>query len=246
MGMRLPSILLVVLLGAALLTGGAAARTPPVPQNTTPPSIGGTAREGNTLTARNGTWANSPTSFAYQWQRCSADGTNCSDISGATNQSYTLAAADVDHAVRVAVTASNSDGQAPATSSTTAQVSSRSAPVSSAKPTISGTPRVGEELTASNGTWTGGGSSPSYQWQHCTASAVCTDVNGATARTYGVRTADVGSSLRVTVTAHNASGSTASATSDTTSLVSAISTPIPTPTKGNQAPKLTFLSLKRV
>jgi len=236
--------LIMVLIGSTLLTGVASARTAAVPRNTAAPSISGTPREGNTLTARNGTWANSPTSYAYQWQRCAADGTNCSDISGATNQSYTLASADVDHAIRVAVTASNTDGQATATSSTTAQVSSRSAPVNSAKPTVSGTPRVGEELTASTGTWTGGVSSYSYQWQRCTASAVCTDVDGASARVYGVRSADVGSSLRVTVTAHNASGSTASATSDTTAVVTSLATPGVT-MKSNQAPRLTFLSLTR-
>src|SRR4051794_10174661 len=174
--MTLKRTFLMILLGSTLLTGVAAAKTAAVPRNTAAPSISGTPREGNTLTARNGTWANSPTSYAYQWQRCGADGTNCSDISGATNQSYTLTSADVDHAIRVAGTASNSDGEATATSSTTAQVSSRSAPVNSVKPTVSGTPRVGEELTASTGTWTGGVSSYSYQWQRCTASAVCTDV----------------------------------------------------------------------
>ena len=68
--MRLKAILTVVLLGAALLTGVATARTAAVPNNTSPPTITGTAREGNTLTAHNGSWANAPTSFTYQWQRC--------------------------------------------------------------------------------------------------------------------------------------------------------------------------------
>ena len=57
------AILILVLLGAALLTRVATARTAAVPQNTSPPTISGTAREGNSLTARNGSWANSPTSF---------------------------------------------------------------------------------------------------------------------------------------------------------------------------------------
>src|SRR5439155_8506535 len=163
--MRLKAILTVVLLGAALLTGVATARTAAVPQNTSPPTISGTAREGNTLTARNGSWANTPTSFAYQWQRCGADGTGCADITGAMNQTYTLTSADADHTVRVQVTAKNADGQSTANSAPSAVVSSRSAPTNTAKPTISGTPRVGEELTASNGTWTGGATSFTYQWQ---------------------------------------------------------------------------------
>jgi hypothetical protein len=242
--MRLKAILTVVLLGAALLTGTAVARTAAVPQNSSPPTISGTAREGNTLTARNGTWTNSPTSFAYQWQRCGADGTGCADISGAMNQTYTLASADADHTVRVQVTAKNADGQSTASSSTTEVVSSRSAPVNTTKPTISGTPKVGEELTASNGTWSGGVTSFTYQWQRCTSSATCSSVDGATARTYGVRSADVGDTLRVAVTAHNASGSTTSVASDQTATVAGNTTVI---TKGrNHAPSLAFLSLRRV
>ena len=240
------AILTVVLLGAALLTGVATARTAAVPQNTSPPTISGTAREGNTLTARNGTWANSPTSFAYQWQRCGADGTGCADITGATNQTYTLASADADHTVRVQVTAKNADGQSTANSAPTAVVSSRSAPTNTAKPTISGTPRVGEELSASNGTWSGGATSFTYQWQRCSSSTTCSNVDGATARTYGVRSADVGDTLRVAVTAHNASGSTATAYSDQTATVTGNTTTVVTTVRGNHAPSLTFLSLRRV
>jgi hypothetical protein len=235
----------VVLVGAAFLTGVAAARTAAVPQNTSPPTIGGTAREGNTLAARNGTWTNAPTSFAYQWQRCGADGTGCADISGATSQTYTLAAADADHTVRVQVTAKNADGQTTASSAPTAVVSSRSAPVNTARPTISGTPKVGEELTASNGTWSGGVTSFTYQWQRCTSSSNCANVDGATARTYGVRTADVGDTLRVGVTAHNASGSTATAYSDQTATVTSNSSTTTVTTRSNRRPSLTFVSLRR-
>jgi hypothetical protein len=245
--MNLKRISTVVLLASALVTGTAAARTAAVPRNTSAPTIGGTAREGNTLTARNGTWVNAPASFAYQWQRCAADGTSCADISGATKQAYTLTSADVDHTVRVQVTASNADGQATATSATTALVSSGSAPVNTAKPTISGSPVVGQELSASNGTWTGGVTSFTYQWQRCTSSTTCADVNGATARTYGVRSADVGNSLRVAVTAHNASGSTATAYSDQTANVTSNGgTTTVTTTVRNHAPTLAFLSLKRI
>jgi hypothetical protein len=238
-------IFMLVLVGAALITGAASARTSTAPRNTSSPTVTGTAREGNTLTAHNGGWANSPTSFTYQWQRCAPDGSGCTDIAGETKQTYTLASADVDHTLRVVVTATNADGSNSANSATTAAVSSKSAPINTVKPAISGTASVGQELSASTGTWTGGVTSYSYQWQKCTAAAVCTDVDGATARTYGVRLADVGSTLRVVVTAHNSSGSTASATSDQTGVVASAGGTTTVTTPGNKAPTLSFISLRR-
>jgi hypothetical protein len=236
---------MLVLVGTAIVTGAASARTSTSPRNTSSPTIIGTTREGNTLTAHNGGWANSPTSFAYQWQRCAPDGSGCTDITAATKQTYVLAAADVDHTIRVGVTASNADGQASASSAVTNLISSHSAPVNTAKPTISGTASVGLELSASTGTWTGGVTSYTYQWQSCTASAVCTDVNGATSRTYTVRLADVGSSLRVSVTAHNLSGSNATAMSDQTPIVASAGGTTTVTTPGNKAPTLSFISLSR-
>jgi hypothetical protein len=244
--MKITWTILVVLLGAALFASAAAARTAAAPNNTVAPTITGNAREGNTLTAHNGSWTGAPTSFTYQWQRCAAGGSGCADITGATAQTYTTVAADVDHPLRVVVTAKNADGSGSANSAVTASISSRSAPVNTAKPTISGTASVGQELSASNGTWTGGVSSYTYQWQRCTAAAVCTDVDGATARTYGVRLADVGGTLRVIVTAHNSSGSTASATSDQTAIVASAGGGTTTVTvAGNKAPTLSFISLRR-
>jgi hypothetical protein len=201
------------------------------------------------VTATNGTWDNSPTSFSYQWQRCNASSSGCADISGATNQSYTLTSADVDHRVRVVVTASNADGQASATSRTSALVSSSGAPVNTVPPTITGSAVSGEELTAHTGTWTGGVRSFSFHWRRCASDGTaCINILGATGRTYGVRSADVGRRLRVAVTATNLSGSSATATSDPTAIVGSGSTTtvVTTTVAGNKAPTISFLSLKRV
>src|SRR5439155_8351053 len=97
-----------------------------VPVNTAPPTITGTAQQGQTLTEHNGTWTNSPTSFAYQWQRCNSEGTSCVAISGATNQTYVLVAEDVAHTIRGQETASKAGGpSSPATSAQTAVVAPR-------------------------------------------------------------------------------------------------------------------------
>jgi hypothetical protein len=82
------------------LTGVIAAEPP---SNTTPPTIAGTAREGEVLTGSPGTWdRGSGATFSYRWQRCGpADFTSCGDIADATSLSYTLTAADIGHQVRI-------------------------------------------------------------------------------------------------------------------------------------------------
>jgi thermitase len=93
------------------------------PVNTAAPSVSGTAQSGQTLSSTSGSWSESPSSFAYQWQRCDTSGAGCSPIAGATTQTYTLGATDVGSTVRVAVNASNSTGSsAPASSAQTAAV----------------------------------------------------------------------------------------------------------------------------
>src|SRR5439155_1295280 len=100
-----------------------AAVIPEAPANTAPPTISGTAQQGQTLTAGNGSWTNEPTSYAYQWLRCDSAGNNCATIAGAISQSYQALAADVNHALRVQVSASNAGGSGgPASSNATAAV----------------------------------------------------------------------------------------------------------------------------
>src|SRR5579872_6180696 len=74
------------------------------------------------------------------------------------------------------------------------------APRNTAAPTISGTPQVGQVLTASNGTWSSD-TTPTYgyQWQRCdSAGANCAAIAGATASTYTVQSADLSKTIRVT------------------------------------------------
>src|SRR5690349_19216043 len=109
--------LAVVAAVAAAATGiFAAVASAAAPTNTAPPTISGTAKSGEKLTANNGTWSNSPTSFTYQWQRCASDGRSCGDVNGATSQTYAVSSPDVGHALRVVVTATNADGHSSATS----------------------------------------------------------------------------------------------------------------------------------
>jgi hypothetical protein len=96
---------------------------PPAPANTALPSVSGSAVEAQTLSASSGTWTGSPTSYAYQWQDCSAAGASCTNVSGAAASSYTLGSSDVGHTVRVVVSASNAGGATPAASASVGPVS---------------------------------------------------------------------------------------------------------------------------
>jgi hypothetical protein len=92
------------------------------PTNTAPPTIAGTPQAGQTLTAATGSWTGSPTSFAFQWQRCDASGNACVAILGATAGTYLVSASDSGGTLRVAVTATNEVGSAIAVSPQTATI----------------------------------------------------------------------------------------------------------------------------
>jgi hypothetical protein len=110
------------------------------PESATPPTIAGTATQGQVLTETNGTWANSPTAFEHQWEDCDTSGANCVAIGGATGQTYALQASDVGHTVRVAETAFNASGPGnPAVSAPTAPVA---APPTSAPSVLPGATTV--------------------------------------------------------------------------------------------------------
>jgi hypothetical protein len=97
------------------------------PLNASPPTISGSAIEGQTLAEAQGLWAPSPTGYSYQWQRCDPAGASCVAISGATGQTYTLTSTDVGATIQVQETASDSSGaSSPAASSPTAMVTSGS------------------------------------------------------------------------------------------------------------------------
>jgi hypothetical protein len=87
------------------------------PENTGPPSVYGTAQEGQTLEAGEGNWqSEGKITYTYQWQRCNASGEACANIEGATQATYVPGIPDLANTLRVIVTASNGAGSVSATS----------------------------------------------------------------------------------------------------------------------------------
>ena len=97
-----------------------------VPQNLVVPTVSGTLRVGNILTASTGTWTGSePLEFSYQWWRCDARGNSCVQIFTATETTqatYMLTPVDFGSTIGVVVTATNAAGSAVATSDPTERV----------------------------------------------------------------------------------------------------------------------------
>ena len=161
----------------------------------------------------------------YQWLRCDAGGANCTPIGSPTaSTTYTLVGADQGNTIAVAVTGTNTSGNATATSQPTAVIQAASAaPANTGLPSITGTTTVGQQLTAAAGSWTGN-PAPTfvYQWLRCDAGgANCNPIGTATASTtYTLVGADQGNTIAVAVTGTNTSGN-ATATSQPTAVIQA-------------------------
>jgi hypothetical protein len=219
-----------VAVATILVTGaGAGSTSAPgqlAPVNLMPPSISGTTQVGSSLIAAVGRWDGKSLKYAYQWLRCDSGGASCSAIAGTTSSTASLSSADLGATLRVLVTATNRNGSAAATSAATAVVASApivgspppppppsspiiTSPSVTSPPTISGTAQQDQTLTASTGTWSG--TTPmtyAYQWQRCDSGGVsCAQVAGATSANYLLASTDIGSTMRVSVSASNSAGS---------------------------------------
>jgi hypothetical protein len=180
------------------------------PTNSSTPSVSGTLREGNTLTAAAGTWVGAATiKYSYQWWRCNAFGTSCSEeIKKATKSTYVATTSDVDHVLEVAVEASNKSGHGNASGLTGTPIEGK--PQNSALPVIEGTAQAGTVLKVSEGSWTAFPAAEIlYQWEYCNGSGgECVNLSGALLNSYTPKNSQVGHTLRAAVTAKNGVGST--------------------------------------
>jgi RHS repeat-associated protein len=148
--------------------------------------------------------------------------TGCTNISGATSSQYTLTTADQSYKVALKVTATNASGSASAVSSQTGPITVAQPPANQSLPTTSGTFTDTSAVTGTTGSWSGNISGYSYQWKHCASDGSgCSAISGATSSAYSLTSSDVGSTVRLAVTATGPGGA-ATATSNASSVVAEV------------------------
>lgn len=177
-----------------------------LPVNSVLPAITGDPYEGETLTVSDGTWSNTPDTYAYIWQR---DGV---PIAGATDATYELTAEDAGAVITATVKATNQGVSAVATSAATEEILGH--PVFSDQPTITGTAQEGETLTGDPGTHDG--ESATYRWL-----ADDVAIGGETGLTLELEAAQVDAVIVFEVTATNDAGSTVAESDPTAAVIAA-------------------------
>ena len=198
-------------LGTKAATSSPATILPTLSENTAVPTLSGQALEGKTLSASSGSWIPEPDEYLYRWQRCTAGGTGCADIGGATSATYKLSAADVDKTLRIQVTAQNKgEAEAPVANSVTSEVVNPIVPSNLAVPVLStSSPHIGEEMSATTGSWLG--EAPltyTVEWQRCETSIPSSCYEGVLSKnfTYTPISGLINWHLRVRVFAKNSNG----------------------------------------
>ncbi len=197
------------------------------------PTIIGTAQVGEMLTAVTTGIADADglvnATYSYQW--VANDGTTDTDISGATDASYTLVADDAGKTIKVRVIVTDDLGNETTLTSTATdevgfavQQQGASNTPTTGEPTISGTAQVGQTLIVNitgiadaDGLTT---STYSYQWL-----GDDTDISGATDATYTLVAADEGRTIKVRVSFADDAGNETTLTSAATEAVAAAPQP---------------------
>ena len=197
------------------------------------PTIIGTLRVGETLTADTTDIADADglTRVSHRYQWVANDGDTNADITGATGSTYTLMADDAGKTIKVKVTVTDDAGNettliSAATDEVDFAVQQQRASNSptTGQPTITGTPRVGETLTADTSDIADADGltkvSHRYQWV-----AGESDIGGATGSTYTLTVSEQGKTIKVKVTVTDDAGDEATLISEATEAVEAAPQP---------------------
>jgi len=180
------------------------------------PVISGTLAVGSELTASTPAWTPAAEEYSYAWLR---DGEPVG-----VGPSYIVQAGDSGGSI-TAISRGSSEGYLSVVV-VSDPVSIPGTPfVQTAKPTISGTPKVGSKLTASVGAWTPAATSSTFRWYRAGQ-----PIAGATSATYTLAEADGGKKLSVRVTGSLATYQTTTVSSAELAIAKAVFSKSPVPT----------------
>ena len=171
------------------------------------PKITGSVKVGKRLTADPGAWGPGEVALSYQWYRSGAK------IEGAVKAVYTLKAADKGKKITVKATGTKS-GYTTVSRTSVASGKVAAGTLTSVKPKITGTVKIGKRLTAKPGTWKPSGVKLSYQWLRSGKA-----IKGATKAVYKLARADKGKKITVKVTGKKAGYTSKSVVSKATKKV---------------------------
>lgn len=185
--------------------GGGGAALPPAPATINAPAITGNPLAGSTLQVSNGTWTKDPVAFRYQWY--SKTGTDpIAAIAGETNATYASKQTDIGKIITASVAASNGRYSEAVFANNIEVVPAPPTPTTG-NPSITGTPKVGNLLTAASAGGWANNTGISYEWTRDG-----TAIPGATdAATYAVVLADQGKVIGLNTRGKNAGGKSATA-----------------------------------
>ena len=155
------------------------------------PALSGTPKVGKTLTVADPAWNTDDVEQTYQWLRDGAP------IAGASAASHLLAPADLGRSISVAVTGTKEGWTSATVDSNALTATVGDAIVATLQPRVSGTPALGQTLTATPGTW-GTGETPAFGYQWLRDGG---PITGASQASYVVTLADLGRDLSLRVTA---------------------------------------------
>jgi len=185
--------------------------------NEAPPSISGTARDGELLSLDRGSWQGlSTTTYTTTWSACAHDGSQCSVLAGQNADTLLLAPADVGKTFKASVTAADWKSRVTEETLLTAIV----APKATARPELRGGAEEGQMLVSTEGQWNGASAlTLKFYWYRCCEGA-CLLVSSGADPGYLIAAADVGCTLRAQV------GAAASGSAETLSDLSEPSSPV--------------------
>ena len=187
------------------------------------PTISGTVQVDETLTADTSGVEDADgldnVSYSYQWIR--NDGNNDTNIVDATDVAYTLTDDDFGRTIKVRVTFTDDRGNAETlTSEATGAVAAAPNRDATGTPTITGTPQVGQTLTADTSPIADrdGLTNVSYSYQWIAGGS---DIDGATGSSYELTSSEQGQTIKVRVTFTDDRDNAETLTSETTRAVAA-------------------------